>query len=232
MSDQTEHDLRAAIVETCRKMTAAGINQGTAGNVSARFGDGFLITPTSLPYDVMTPEDIVQMDFDSTYSGRYRPSSEWRFHMDILRSRPDVGAVVHCHSVYATTLACLNLPIPRFHYMVAVAGGKDIRCAGYATYGSQALSDNALAALQGRNACLLSHHGQIAVGATLERALWLAIEVETLARLYQQILALRDPLLLPEDEMQRVIDQIRNKKYGHSPALCEGVPTGRMRADD
>ncbi|MDI6029058.1 class II aldolase/adducin family protein [Corticibacterium sp. UT-5YL-CI-8] len=230
MTQANEAQLRDGIVDTCRKMNASGINQGTAGNVSVRFGDRILITPTSVPYDVMTSADIIELEFDGTYDGRHRPSSEWRFHRDILRSRPEVDSVVHCHSVYATTLACLSKPIPCFHYMVAVAGGVDIRCADYATYGTQELSTNALAALEDRRACLLAHHGQIAIGQTLERALWLAIEVETLARLYYQILTVQDAVLIPEPEMQRVLEQMRRKRYGQSPDLDGVAELAKKRA--
>jgi L-fuculose-phosphate aldolase len=216
MTDRDEAADRAAMVETCRRMNASGINQGTAGNLSLRRGDGFLITPSSLPYDAMTPDDIVSMAFDGTYVGR-RPSSEWRFHRDILKARPDVDVVLHCHSIYATTLACHHRSIPAFHYMVGVAGGSTIRCSAYATFGTQALSDAALVALQDRFACLLGQHGQIALGKTLESALWLAIEVETLARLYVQALPLGEPPVLPEDEMARVIEQMRRMSYGLSP---------------
>lgn len=212
----TEHDLRSRMVETCRKMNASGINQGTAGNLSVRHGEGFLITPSSLPYDVMEPDDLVAMDFDGTYEGR-RPSSEWRFHRDILRARADVSVVLHCHSVYATTLACHHREIPAFHYMVGVAGGTTIRCAAYATFGTQALSDAALVALEGRMACLLGQHGQISLGTTLDGALWLAIEVETLSRLYLQALSLGEPPVLPDDEMERVIAQMRRMSYGLGP---------------
>lgn len=173
--------LRKEMVAICRRMNAAGINQGTAGNLSLRAGDGFLVTPSGMPYETMVPEDIVEMDFDGTYAGR-RPSSEWRFHRDILKTRGDINVVLHCHSVYATTLACHYKTIPAFHYMTGVAGGSTIRCAKYATFGTQALSDHALVALEGRLACLLGQHGQISLGATLEAALWLAIEVETAAR--------------------------------------------------
>jgi L-fuculose-phosphate aldolase len=206
-------DLRAAMIETCLRMERAGLNQGTSGNLSVRHGDGFLVTPSSLPYDRMAPGDIVAMGWDGTYEGR-RPSSEWRFHRDILRARPDVEVVLHCHSVYATTLACHHRAIPAFHYMVAVAGGATIRCAPYATFGSQALSDAALEALEGRLACLLGQHGMIALGATLEKALWLAVEVETLARLYVQALVIGEPPVLPDDEMERVIAQMRRMSYG------------------
>jgi L-fuculose-phosphate aldolase len=208
--------LREEMVSICRRMNASGINQGTAGNLSARAERGFLITPSSLPYDDMTPDDIVEMDFDGTYVGR-RPSSEWRFHRDILRARDDVSVVLHCHSIYATTLACHHKTIPAFHYMTGVAGGTTIRCARYATFGTQALSDAALEALEGRLACLLGQHGQISLGKSLEAALWLAIEVETLSRMYVQALTLGEPPVLPDDEMERVIAQMRRMSYGFGP---------------
>ncbi|WP_421927836.1 class II aldolase/adducin family protein [Neoaquamicrobium sediminum] len=212
----TNEALREEMVSICRRMNTSDINQGTAGNLSVRSGDGFLITPSSMPYDVMTPDDIVEMDFDGTYVGG-RPSSEWRFHRDILRAREDINVVLHCHSVYATTLACHHKTIPAFHYMTGVAGGTTIRCARYATFGTQALSDAALEALEGRLACLLGQHGQISLGASLEAALWLAIEVETLSRMYVQALALGEPPVLPDDEMERVIAQMKRMSYGFGP---------------
>jgi len=224
-----EHDLRKLMVETCRSMNASGINAGTSGNLSARFGDGFLITPSSLPYDVMQPDDIVAMGWDASYSGR-RPSSEWRFHRDILRARPDVDAILHCHSVSATAVACHHRPIPAFHYMVGVAGGSTIRCAPYATFGTQELSDHALTALDGRMACLLGQHGQIALGKTLESALWLAIEVETLARMYLAALALGEPPVLPESEMENVITRMRRMGYGLAADADDGADMPRLRA--
>lgn len=214
MSD--ERALRDDMVSICRRMNSSGINQGTAGNLSVRAGDGFLITPSSLPYDVMTADDIVLMGFDGTYVGR-RPSSEWRFHRDILKDRGDMNVVLHCHSVYATTLACHHKTIPSFHYMTGVAGGTTIRCADYATFGTQALSDNALVALKDRKACLLGQHGQISLGADLEAALWLAIEVETLSRMYVQALTLGEPPVLSDEEMARVIDQMKRMSYGLGP---------------
>lgn len=222
MTSSDDLTRRQEIVETCRRMNASGINQGTAGNLSLRNSDGFLITPTSLPYDRMEPEDLVQMSFEGTYEGRRRPSSEWRFHRDILAARHDVDVVLHCHSVYATTLACHHKTIPSFHYMTAVAGGTTIRCAKYATFGTQALSDNALEALQDRFACLLGQHGQISLGKTLAGALALGIEVETLSRLYVQALTLGDPPILPDEEMSRVIQQMKQMSYGQAPDL-EGV---------
>ncbi|NTJ67993.1 class II aldolase [Agrobacterium rhizogenes] len=207
------------MVAICRRMNASGINQGTAGNMSVRNPKGFLITPTSLPYDVMQPQDLVQMYFDGSYEGERRPSSEWRFHRDILASRQDIECVLHCHSVYATTLAVHHKTIPSFHYMTGVAGGTTIRCARYATFGTQALSDAAIEALQDRLACLLGQHGQISLGKTPAAALALAIEVETLSRLYVQALTLGEPPILDDEEMARVIQQMKNMSYGQAPDL-------------
>lgn len=218
MSQLKNADLRSGMVEICRRMNSTGINQGTAGNLSARIDAGsFLITPTSMPYERMTPEDIVEMGFDGSFVGRHRPSSEWRFHRDILKSRTDIDVVLHCHSIYATTLACHYKTIPSFHYMTGVAGGTNIRCARYATFGTQALSDNAIEALDGRLACLLGQHGQISLGKTLEKALWLAVEVETLSRLYVQALTLGDPPVLSDEEMARVLEQMKKMSYGQPP---------------
>ena len=212
----TDKALREEMVSICRRMNSSGINQGTAGNLSVRSSGGFLITPSGMPYGIMGPDDIVEMDFDGTYVGR-RPSSEWRFHRDILKAREDISVVLHCHSVYATTLACHHKTIPSFHYMTGVAGGTTIRCAAYATFGTQALSDNALVALKDRLACLLGQHGQISLGTNLEHALWLAIEVETLSRMYVQALTLGEPPILSDEEMERVIEQMRRMSYGLAP---------------
>ncbi len=222
MTHRTNLALRKEMVDIARRMNASGINQGTAGNLSQRLDDGFLITPTSLPYERMEVGDIVEMGFDGTYVGKRRPSSEWRFHRDILKSRPDINVVLHCHSIYATTLACHYKAIPAFHYMVGVAGGTTIRCAKYATFGTQQLSDNAIEALEGRLACLLGQHGQISLGKTLEAALALATEVESLSRLYVQALTLGDPPILSDEEMARVIEQMRKMSYGQAPD-AEGV---------
>lgn len=230
MSETTDSAIRQEMVDTCRKMNASGLNQGTAGNISVRNEAGFLVTPSSLPYDVMTADDIVQMYVDGTYEGARRPSSEWRFHRDILAARPDVNSVFHCHSVYATTLAVHHKQIPSFHYMTGIFGGNTIRCARYATYGTQALSDAALEALEGRTACLLGQHGQIALGKTLAQAFGNAIEVETLARLYVQALVLGEPPVLPDDEMERVIKQMTNMSYGLAPDLDGVNDTARKRA--
>ena len=226
----TNKALREEMVAICRRMNSSGINQGTAGNLSVRSGDGFLITPSSLPYDTMTPDDIVEMDFSGTYAGR-RPSSEWRFHRDILKARQDIDVVLHCHSIYATTLACHHKTIPSFHYMTGVAGGTTIRCSRYATFGTQELSDAALEALEGRLACLLGQHGQISLGKSMESALWLAVEVETLSRVYVQALTLGEPPVLPDEEMERVIAQMKRMSYGFGPEAEGSNDAARPRSN-
>jgi L-fuculose-phosphate aldolase len=207
-----ERGLRDAVIATAREMNALGINRGKAGNVSARLRagafDGYLITPTGMPYAEIAPGDVVALPLGGAPDaarGLRLPSSEWRFHRDIYRARPDAGSIVHTHAPFATSLACLPLGIPAFHYMVAVAGGKDIRCAPYATFGTQALSDHAVAALEGRTACLLANHGMIAVGASLSKALALAVEVETLAEMYWRALQIGEPTLLSDAVMDVVI---------------------------
>ena len=200
--------LRRALIDTARRMNGLGINQGTSGNLSARVEGGLLVTPSGVPYDTLEPADIVEMDFDGHWrcaKPERRPSSEWRFHLDILKARPEFGAVLHSHALYATTLACHRREIPAFHYMVAVAGGDSIRCAPYATFGSADLSENALEALEGRRACLLANHGLIACGRDLAAALALGVEVETLAAQYCQALQIGQPKILSKAEMKRVL---------------------------
>ncbi|RPF76853.1 MAG: class II aldolase [Synechococcus sp. TMED155] len=210
---------REQLVATARRMNASGINQGTSGNLSVRIPGGLLITPSSLPYEQMGPTDPVAIAFDGSplqQGQQRRPSSEWRLHADLLRQRPEAGAVVHCHSVHATALACHGLEIPSFHYMVVVAGGATVRCAPYATFGTQELSDLALAALQQRQACLMAHHGQVALGADLDQALALAIEVETLARMYLQARVLGEPALLTDAQIAAVERQFAGLHYGQA----------------
>ena len=211
----TEIALRREIIATARKMNAFGINRGKSGNVSARVTGGLLITPTGLEYDSTRPVDIVAMTLAGKVRGARLPSSEWRFHRDIYASRRDAGAIVHAHAAFATTLACLGRGIPAFHYMIAIAGGSDIRCAPYATFGTQELSDHALAALDGRRACLLANHGMIAVGDSPKAALALAVEVEALAEQYWRALQIGEPNLLSEAEMARVLQKF--KTYGQAP---------------
>lgn len=230
MTSANDTAVRTEMVATCRRMNATGINQGTAGNISIRDGEGFLITPTSLPYDQMEPDDLVRMAFDGSYEGRRRPSSEWRFHRDILAARHDIDVVLHCHSMYATTLAVHHKTIPSFHYMTGVAGGTTIRCARYATFGTQGLSDAALEALQDRFACLLGQHGQISLGKTLSSALSLAVEVETLSQMYVQALTLGEPPVLSDEEMARVLQQMKNMSYGQAPDLDGVNDVARQKA--
>jgi L-fuculose-phosphate aldolase len=205
-----ETSLRIDIISCAQKMNALHINRGTSGNVSARSAEEFLITPSGLAYESMVPEDIVAIAGDGKARGARKPSSEWRFHRDIYAARSEVGAIVHAHSTFATTLSCLGRAIPAFHYMVGVAGGNDIRCAEYATFGTQALSDNALAAIDGRRACLLANHGMIAVGASLEAALALAVEVEGLAKAYWAALQIGEPTLLSDEEMAIVVQKLND----------------------
>lgn len=195
---------RQAIIDACRRMNALGINQGTSGNISVRHVDGLLVTPTSVPYEAMTPDQIVFMTMDGAHAPAQKPSSEWRFHRDILKSRSDVNAVVHAHPTYCTILAIMGMEIPPVHYMIAAAGGDSIRCAPYATFGTAELSEHAVRALEGRLACLLDHHGMITIGKTLDKAMWLAVEVETLARQYHGCLQIGQPPLLASDEIERV----------------------------
>lgn len=203
--------LAEKVLATARAMNACGINRGTAGNVSARASTGFLITPTGMDYAMCTSEDMVWLDSEdapvghATPLGRRKPSSEWRFHRDIYLARGEIGAIVHTHAPFATALACQRQGIPAFHYMVARFGGADVRCAEYATFGTQALSDAVVKALDGRLACLMAHHGMLACGRDLDQALALAIELETLAEQYWRVLQLGTPKLLDAAEMARVI---------------------------
>jgi L-fuculose-phosphate aldolase len=212
MNGRSEDTLRRQIIDTCLAMNRLGINQGKAGNVSVRLDDGLLVTPSGMDYESLTLADIVYLDASGRPHGDRKPSSEWRFHYDILRSRADMDAVLHAHPTNCTALACLGREIPAFHYMVAVAGGDSIRCAPYATFGSQELSDNALVALKNRKACLLANHGMICGDRSLDAVLALALEVETLARQYCQALQLGEPVILPADEMRRVLEKFRT--YG------------------
>lgn len=204
----TEHDLRRAIVESARAMNAMGINQGTSGNISARLvgpaGDSMLITPSATPYEDMQPEHLAAMPLDGergAWTGPLKPSTEWRFHLDILRGRPEAGAVVHTHATFCTTLAMTRREIPACHYMIAAFGGTTVRCAPYATFGTAELARHALTALEDRNACLLANHGMITVGATLAKAMWLAAELETLAKQYVHSLTIGGPQLLTDAEI-------------------------------
>jgi len=206
------------LLSISQKLAQLGLNKGTSGNASVRCDGGFLVTPSGMAVEDMTLSSMVQMRFDGSFelqadSNAKKPSSEWRFHRDILASYPEINAVIHTHSMFATTLACLHKDIPPFHYMIAVVGGDTIRCAPYALFGSQALSDNALIALTDRKACLLANHGMIALGADLDDALAVTVEVENLCEQYWRILQVdANPPLLSEDEMREVFQQF--KGYG------------------
>ena len=204
--------LRQKLIETAVAMNACGLNQGTSGNLSVRLDGGFLITPSGMDYAGLDVDDIVEVNFEGDSKGRRKPSSEWRFHADIYRRHADAKAVLHAHPVNCTTLACLGKGIPAFHYMVAVAGGKDIRCADYATFGTPELSAHVLRALEGRKACLMAHHGMTCFEKDLPGVLALAIEVEHLATVYSRILAIGDADILSDGEMTVVLEKF--KTYG------------------
>jgi len=210
----SELSIRKEIIATCLKMEELGINQGTSGNISHRFKDGILITPSGISYDLLKPKDIVFVPFSSKedYKGEYPPSSELDFHFDILKSKPEINCVLHNHSTYATSMAICNKDIPAHHYMVAVGGGYKIPCAPYATFGSKELSKNAIKALDGYTACLLANHGVITTGINLKKALWIAIEVENLAKQYILASQISTPTILPNDEMDRILEAF--KSYG------------------
>jgi len=210
--------LRAQLIETALETVRCGLNVNKSGNVSARCRrgavEGMLITPTGLPYGALQPQDLAFVSLsDGHGTGPREASSEWRVHFDVLRARPEFGAIVHTHSPAATALSCHGMDLPAFHYMVAVCGGPDIRCAPYATFGTQALSDHALAALEGRKACLLSNHGSLGCGVDLDSALAMALELEHLAQVYLLSRQLGEPRLLDEEEMQRVLEKFRSS-YG------------------
>ncbi len=212
-----EHKARQSLVDVCLAANALGINQGTSGNASVRWGEGMLITPSAVPYDELILDDIVYVDADGTPTGRRVPSTEWHFHHDILATRDDVDAVLHLHSPAATALSTLRRSIPAFHYMVAVAGGHSIRCGGYATFGTPELSTIAVEALHDRTACLLANHGQIAVAATPDKALDLAIEVEALADQYLRAMAVGPPVLLTTEEMTEVLAKFEDYRRAGQP---------------
>jgi L-fuculose-phosphate aldolase len=207
--------LRKDVIATCLAMNEQGINQGTSGNVSVRTDEGFLITASGVPYKKMKPVHVVEMDLDGGYRGEFLPSTEWRMHMDIYKARPEAKAIVHTHSTFATALSCLRKDIPAFHYMIGVTGGATLRVSDYAEFGTQALSDTMLKAMKDRTACLLANHGQIVFGPSLERALWLAGEIETLCKQYWAACLAGAPVILDEKQMNAVLP--RFKTYGRQP---------------
>ena len=205
-------DQKISLVNCTQQLLQLGLNKGASGNCSSQNGEGFLITPTGIPTDQLLSEQMVQMDMEGKVIRAGSPSSEWRFHRDIYHARPEVRAVIHTHSPYATAFSCLRRDLPPFHYMIAMAGGDTIRCAPYATFGSQELSNNVVQSLQGRLACLMSNHGVIAVGGNLQQALALAIEVESLCQQYLIANQLGQPILLNKAEMAQVLEKFQG--YG------------------
>ena len=211
------------MIATCIKMNESGINQGTSGNISVRIDEGFLITPSGVPYDEMKPQDIVLMHIDASHEGPRKPSTEWRFHRDIMEKKPEVGAVIHLHSMFCTSLSILRREIPAIHYMIAVSGGPTIPCVPYVTWGTQQLADYILGALENRHACLLANHGMVCIGPNLKKAAWLAVEIETLAAQYWRALQVGIPYILPDEEVAHVIEKF--KSYGQvseikNPSCC------------
>ena len=219
-------DLRKAVIKTCLAMNKEGINQGTSGNVSVRTDEGFLITASGIPYKKMKLEHVVEMDLEGGYRGDYLPSTEWRMHMDIFKARPEAQAIVHVHSTYATALACLRKDIPAFHYMIGIGGGATLRVSDYAEFGTQALSDTMLKAMEGRSGCLLANHGQICFGDTLEKALWRAGEIEALSHQYWAALLAGKPVVLGEAEMSTVLNRFGT--YGKQAKDLAGKDVSKL----
>jgi L-fuculose-phosphate aldolase len=208
---------RRAVIAAARRMSDTGLSKGTSGNVSLRVEEGLLITPTGMPYEELQLEDICELRLDGTSSGWSRkPSSEWRIHADLYRTRPEAGGIVHAHPLYCTTLAILGKEIPAVHYMIALAGGPTVRCSGYATFGSAELSALALEALRDRKAALLANHGMVAVGKSLDEAFKIASEIEVIASQYWHALQVGTPVILDNDEVARVIEKF--KTYGRQDA--------------
>ncbi len=212
----TDIALREELIRYARLLNDSGLTQGSSGNISVRYDSGLLITPSGLPYQQLQPDDLVILDLSGqVIEGKRLPSSEWHFHCAILSARPAINAVVHTHSTHCTALACTGRGIPAFHYMVAIAGGRDIRCAPYATYGTEQLAANAVAALQDRKACLLANHGSLALGNSIAKAFALAQEVEELAKQYCEVLKIGNVQLLSDPKMKEVLAKFSH--YGQQP---------------
>ena len=212
----SELEIRRSIIDHCRQMNETGLNQGTSGNISVRHGDRMLITPSSVPYGEMEPDMIASLSLDRTdgaWEGPRKPSVEWWFHHGIMRSRPEVNSVIHTHSTYATILAIARKPIPACHYMIAAFGGNDVRVCNYARYGTPELAANVLKALEGRSACLMANHGMVVTGSSLPKAMWAAVELETIAKQYYHALLIGGPVILPDDEIEGVAKSFGT--YGH-----------------
>jgi L-fuculose-phosphate aldolase len=226
MSKLKHKSLRKKVIATCLAMNEQGINQGTSGNVSVRTEDGFLITASGIAYHKMKPHHVVEMDLEGGYRGEFLPSTEWRMHLDIYKARPEAQAVVHVHSTYATALACLRREVPAFHYMIGVTGGASLRVSDYAEFGTQALSETMLKAMDGRTACLLANHGQICFSTTLDKALWLAGEIEALCHQFWAASVFGKPVNLAPSEMTSVLK--RFKTYGKQADELKGLDASEL----
>lgn len=202
--------LRGQLLATARAMSVARLNVGTSGNASVRLaGGGFLVTPSGMAAEACGEDDLVEITATGEARGTRAPSSEWLLHRDIFAAFPAAGAVLHAHPPFATALACQRRDIPPFHYMIARFGGSTVRCSSYATFGTQALSNAAIAALQERCACLLGNHGMVVWGRDLDHALALAVELETLCEQYWRTRQLGTPVLLSAEEMAEVVERFR-----------------------
>jgi len=213
-----EQDLREALVAAAHRLDSLGLNRGSTGNLSHRWAqagqDGMLVTPTGMGADDLRPQDLVWVGWSGEVRGDWQPSSEWHFHQAAYLARPDLQAVVHTHATHATALACLDRPLPAFHYMVAVAGGDDVPLVPYFTFGTEALSEGVALALRHRDACLLAHHGLVATGPTLSRAMKVMQEIEALCEAYLKALAVAEPAVLSSAQMAEVTEKFRS--YGRS----------------
>ncbi len=216
MTAQSLSSIKQDIISACLRMNETGLNQGTSGNISSRTEDGFVITASGVRYNLMQEHHIVEMDLQGGYRGEFLPSSEWRMHMDIYAARPEAQAVVHTHSPFATAVSSLRKDVPAFHYMVAAAGGNTLRCADYASFGTQELSDNMITAIEDRTACLLANHGLICFGPDLDSAYMLGVELETFCRQFAIVCQMGKPVILKDAEMADILE--RYKTYGKQPA--------------
>lgn len=208
-----ELKIKKIIIKFAKLLNKTNLSPMRSGNISVRYNNGFLITPSGMKYDILKPNDIVFVNLNGKYNkSKNKPSSEWRFHKDIYKNKKDTNSIVHCHSKNALVLSCLRKKIPAFHYMVAIAGGVDIKCAKYATYGTSDLSKNIMTALKDRTACLIENHGQVSFSNSLESAFELAQEVEYLSEQYIECLRIGKPKILPIYEMKKVLSKVKNYK--------------------
>ena len=218
------NDLKEEVIKFSQRLNSTNLSPLRSGNVSVRTTsdgiEGFLITPSGKKYETLKVEDIVflelnkEYDFLKIFNSGLNPSSEWRFHQDIYLKKKEAKAIVHAHSPHATAVSTHGKAIPAFHYMIALAGGDDIKCAKYGTFATKELSKNILNALEKRKACLMSNHGQVAIGQNLKQAFELAEEVENICHQYVIALKLGQPKILSFSEMQKILEKIKNYKKG------------------